>query len=512
MVVPLLDEPADAAGLIEELRQARGRPEGALRRALPFAAAIAPAVIGLVEKAADGNVLTPGQSNLLFWGLPILAAGRRTELCRPFLRFIGSADDETLDEYLGDGVTEIVGRVVISMFDGDADALLTLVADEKVNEYVRWGLFSALTRLTFDGAVARDAALQVLERFEVESLAEPGAVCWQGWAEAVVYLSFDNLHDRLRKAYGDGRIPDEIMRLDEWEQQIAVVGAMRPGDPGLLEREEMAPLTDPADFLRWMPSAAEVEKRERLRDDDPAAGLIRSFERHWLDDFLSSKHAPITAMTIAGVDGYFTALAVCPQDVGIEEYWPALWNHDDETETEAEPDYGDDEQAEYVVDLFGRYLEAVKRRVAKGHPHPGNYVPSLGFDEDQDERLWAAGFIRGVALRAELWGDRVRDDDNFSQFMNAIYTLAVDDDPSAETHFTPQQRTAFFNKLPKILHNLYRTWRGRSALQMPAITAPIHYDPATARPFGRKVGRNEPCPCGSGKKYKRCCGGIAAAS
>ncbi|WP_420337192.1 SEC-C metal-binding domain-containing protein [Roseibium sp.] len=21
-----------------------------------------------------------------------------------------------------------------------------------------------------------------------------------------------------------------------------------------------------------------------------------------------------------------------------------------------------------------------------------------------------------------------------------------------------------------------------------------------------KVGRNDPCPCGSGKKYKRCCG------
>jgi preprotein translocase subunit SecA len=23
---------------------------------------------------------------------------------------------------------------------------------------------------------------------------------------------------------------------------------------------------------------------------------------------------------------------------------------------------------------------------------------------------------------------------------------------------------------------------------------------------GRKIGRNDPCPCGSGKKYKRCCG------
>jgi preprotein translocase subunit SecA len=30
--------------------------------------------------------------------------------------------------------------------------------------------------------------------------------------------------------------------------------------------------------------------------------------------------------------------------------------------------------------------------------------------------------------------------------------------------------------------------------------------PAPVRREGRKIGRNEPCPCGSGKKYKRCCG------
>ena len=30
--------------------------------------------------------------------------------------------------------------------------------------------------------------------------------------------------------------------------------------------------------------------------------------------------------------------------------------------------------------------------------------------------------------------------------------------------------------------------------------------PETYRREGRKIGRNEPCPCGSGKKYKRCCG------
>jgi preprotein translocase subunit SecA len=28
------------------------------------------------------------------------------------------------------------------------------------------------------------------------------------------------------------------------------------------------------------------------------------------------------------------------------------------------------------------------------------------------------------------------------------------------------------------------------------------------RSVGEKIGRNDPCPCGSGKKYKKCCGKI----
>jgi len=32
----------------------------------------------------------------------------------------------------------------------------------------------------------------------------------------------------------------------------------------------------------------------------------------------------------------------------------------------------------------------------------------------------------------------------------------------------------------------------------------------TIRREGKKVGRNAPCPCGSGKKYKKCCGAKAA--
>jgi preprotein translocase subunit SecA len=38
---------------------------------------------------------------------------------------------------------------------------------------------------------------------------------------------------------------------------------------------------------------------------------------------------------------------------------------------------------------------------------------------------------------------------------------------------------------------------------------PSSEKPATFKRQGKKVGRNDPCPCGSGKKYKQCCGADA---
>jgi len=31
-------------------------------------------------------------------------------------------------------------------------------------------------------------------------------------------------------------------------------------------------------------------------------------------------------------------------------------------------------------------------------------------------------------------------------------------------------------------------------------------EPVTEHDKSKKIGRNDPCPCGSGKKYKKCCG------
>ena len=42
----------------------------------------------------------------------------------------------------------------------------------------------------------------------------------------------------------------------------------------------------------------------------------------------------------------------------------------------------------------------------------------------------------------------------------------------------------------------------KQTIKKPATKKTVAKKPAVSK----KVGRNDPCPCGSGKKYKKCCG------
>jgi preprotein translocase subunit SecA len=61
----------------------------------------------------------------------------------------------------------------------------------------------------------------------------------------------------------------------------------------------------------------------------------------------------------------------------------------------------------------------------------------------------------------------------------------------------------------QLLERRRRQRRGRVAFTKANETAFAGGEEETAKPVrnkGPKIGRNDPCPCGSGKKYKRCCG------
>jgi len=58
--------------------------------------------------------------------------------------------------------------------------------------------------------------------------------------------------------------------------------------------------------------------------------------------------------------------------------------------------------------------------------------------------------------------------------------------------------------VPDCVTAIANYWRAKGATQ---ISMPLlHGLPAQPDQLPSKIGRNEPCPCGSGKKFKKCCG------
>jgi uncharacterized protein len=77
-----------------------------------------------------------------------------------------------------------------------------------------------------------------------------------------------------------------------------------------------------------------------------------------------------------------------------------------------------------------------------------------------------------------------------------------DDDPEMRPEpISPEKREEVIVHMAAGLIGAYRYFR--SHREASAGTA---FTPEPRRSTS-KVGRNDPCPCGSGKKYKRCCGG-----
>ena len=76
-----------------------------------------------------------------------------------------------------------------------------------------------------------------------------------------------------------------------------------------------------------------------------------------------------------------------------------------------------------------------------------------------------------------------------------------------ETWVTPIPFEEQFPEAGVVMEDLMQTKKGRQQLQFVMNCPPEYQGPLTPTIEREtpKVGRNDPCPCGSGNKYKKCC-------
>lgn len=201
------------------------------------------------------------------------------------------------------------------------------------------------------------------------------------------------------------------------------------------------------------------------------------------------------AMSLSQLDGFLAGIVVCPEKIEASEWMPMVWGA---PPGDQERIFDDEGQAER---LFRLVLEHCNGTAALLEQQPEAYEPIIDTDEPSGEILWEVwidGFETAMMLRPEAWVPLIDAEVEASHALSVLITLADINQrraaPGVKVEALTEEAPVLIPALVRAVH----AWRPdrRSAGE----------SAAKVKPHAAKPERNDACPCGSGKKYKRCCG------
>ncbi|MGE5195676.1 MAG: UPF0149 family protein [Deltaproteobacteria bacterium] len=224
---------------------------------------------------------------------------------------------------------------------------------------------------------------------------------------------------------------------------------------------------------------------------------IDSVDLEPLDEFLMSDRAPPNSMMLSDLDGFLAGIAVGPELVRPSEWLPLIWGGE-------APEFASLDEANAIIGaIMCRYNE-ILTEVANGA-----FAPV--FWADRDGALiamdWAEGFLQAIMLRADAWKPLFTSKRD-GKLLFLILSLCGDEEGGSLLGLPPQLEDRMVEQAPDLIPacvmEIAAYWRRKRPKQ---VSRPFGLGPRfEPKRAASKVGRNDPCPCGSGKKLKRCCG------
>jgi yecA family protein len=230
------------------------------------------------------------------------------------------------------------------------------------------------------------------------------------------------------------------------------------------------------------------------------------------DDVMSEHlHKADSLLTLHGVYGLFHGCIATPGIVMPSEYFPMIQGKDREFETL-------DQAREFMGQLMGLW-----NLIAHWVPETEVCImPNVKYSDTiagletraANDTFFMVCFVRGLKLgrsdKSDLSDDVV---DSLESLLEIQELLEQYSDVSEMDGANEQVN---IQKAFKLIADLEKTIGDHVAriniglkparMQKAQDMRPHHDYNNTIRRDERKIGRNEPCPCGSGKKYKKCCG------
>ena len=222
--------------------------------------------------------------------------------------------------------------------------------------------------------------------------------------------------------------------------------------------------------------------------------FLTNEEFNELDHFLLYDVAE-EGMTIDTLDGFLHAVAIGPTNLQPRDWLPKIWGTE-----EMMPPMESIDQLNHVLGLVMRHFNGI---IVGLESDPREIDPlwtifNYEGKEYDDAEGWASGFVQGMRLSWNDWQPMLQTPEGQAWF-RPIGLLGEDDfgpDQDAISS-SPAQRAEHALQIPEAVLAIHRYW-------LPMRLA--RYERKVAKSWQPKVGRNDPCPCGKGVKFKKCCG------
>jgi uncharacterized protein len=232
---------------------------------------------------------------------------------------------------------------------------------------------------------------------------------------------------------------------------------------------------------------------------DPFAPLSEK-EFDELDHFLMYEVDTEEVMMLDMVDGFLHAIAIGPTSLRPKQWLPKIWGTQ-----EMMPPMASIDELNHILGLVMRHFDSIIAGLENDPPEINPCWSTMTYDGDEheydDAEGWAHGFIEGMKLCWNDWKPLLATPEGQAWF-KPIALLGEDDYAVDQDELTrtPALRAALAHQIPQAVLEIHAYW-------LPLRLA-VH-EREVAKSLHTKVGRNEPCPCGSGKKFKKCCGAAA---
>jgi len=232
-------------------------------------------------------------------------------------------------------------------------------------------------------------------------------------------------------------------------------------------------------------------------------GPLTEEEIEELDQFLLYAEGAEESMDISTLDGFLTAVVSGPKTIMPSEWLRWVW--DMERGKDA-PEFKDHAQAQRILGLVMRHMNDIAATLLQA---PEHYEPLLMENPNNGDPIpiideWCSGFMKGVQLDPEGWLSIVA---GKPDWMSTIMLYGTQDGWEAleKKNLSLEEHRALAAGLAGTVQKIYGFWLEQRREELANGTLP---EVVRRQPIRNpaKVGRNERCPCGSGKKFKQCHG------